>query len=198
MVFKFYFWRFQHTATRRWLDKRPRAPARRRGFNTQPPEGGWNMVCNTNTNLNGFNTQPPEGGWRLKNSLVSTFRKSFNTQPPEGGWGYTPNEQDKKLLVSTHSHPKVAGLQGLTLTPICAVSTHSHPKVAGTGKAKQAVGIKFQHTATRRWLAVSDSGFFIGAAFQHTATRRWLAIISRTSTSRMWFQHTATRRWLGA
>ena len=33
----------------------------------------------------GFNTQPPEGGWDLKIMLCNDDR-SFNTQPPEGGW----------------------------------------------------------------------------------------------------------------
>ena len=33
------------------------------GFNTQPPEGGWNLgVLNAGT-VQCFNTQPPEGGW---------------------------------------------------------------------------------------------------------------------------------------
>ena len=33
----------------------------------------------------GFNTQPPEGGWEYF-GLRRIARKSFNTQPPEGGW----------------------------------------------------------------------------------------------------------------
>ena len=35
-----------------------------------------------------------------------------------------------KLLVSTHSHPKVAALVEKILTNFSRVSTHSHPKVA--------------------------------------------------------------------
>ena len=35
---------------------------------------------------NGFNTQPPEGGWQSK-FIHIIFRNCFNTQPPEGGWG---------------------------------------------------------------------------------------------------------------
>ena len=35
-------------------------------FNTQPPEGGWDMQAVTTTGQEtSFNTQPPEGGWRL-------------------------------------------------------------------------------------------------------------------------------------
>ena len=32
-----------------------------------------------------FNTQPPEGGWQIKTEFISRT-VSFNTQPPEGGW----------------------------------------------------------------------------------------------------------------
>ena len=39
-----------------------RHPAQR-GFNTQPPEGGWQNQYRTGKNAAGFNTQPPEGGW---------------------------------------------------------------------------------------------------------------------------------------
>ena len=33
------------------------------GFNTQPPEGGWNIFHYGGFLTAGFNTQPPEGGW---------------------------------------------------------------------------------------------------------------------------------------
>ena len=33
------------------------------GFNTQPPEGGWQDFKDDLCGINGFNTQPPEGGW---------------------------------------------------------------------------------------------------------------------------------------
>ena len=35
--------------------------------------------------LRGFNTQPPEGGWDFPRQLSGGF-SCFNTQPPEGGW----------------------------------------------------------------------------------------------------------------
>ena len=34
------------------------------GFNTQPPEGGWNLGGYNTAEPMGFNTQPPEGGWQ--------------------------------------------------------------------------------------------------------------------------------------
>ena len=80
--------RFQHTAARRRLahpptssshtynvstHSRPKAAGwlrlvqhrRRRGFNTQPPEGGWDELHPRTAGMQGFNTQPPEGGWGL-------------------------------------------------------------------------------------------------------------------------------------
>ena len=32
-----------------------------RGFNTQPPEGGWEQSPSAQAERDGFNTQPPEG-----------------------------------------------------------------------------------------------------------------------------------------
>ena len=122
---------FQHTAARRRLagiravgrsyhyvstHSRPKAAgfgifsylARRNGFNTQPPEGGWKQICVCLLVMRCFNTQPPEGGWcksdkaRQNFTPVSTHSRPkaagllfqayvpislrFNTQPPEGGW----------------------------------------------------------------------------------------------------------------
>ena len=48
-----------------------------RGFNTQPPEGGWlEYACSTTAGYC-FNTQPPEGGWKAtitKYSLAGAFQ----------------------------------------------------------------------------------------------------------------------------
>ena len=77
--------------------------------------------------------------------------------------------------------------------------------------------MEFQHTATRRWLAVAVQAgavdavsthshpkvaavvlpeYMSGLQFQHTATRRWLLQHISANGSYMLFQHTATRRWL--
>ena len=77
------------------------------GFNTQPPEGGWEALAvyeelvavSTHSRPKaagfrdrhficdgvGFNTQPPEGGW-IKSDVLALVPFCFNTQPPEGGW----------------------------------------------------------------------------------------------------------------
>ncbi len=36
------------------------------GFNTQPPEGGWDGGIQYQLSFLSFNTQPPEGGWLFK------------------------------------------------------------------------------------------------------------------------------------
>ena len=78
------------------------------------------------------------------------------------------------------------------------VSTHSHPKVADmVFDGKKQLGRWFQHTATRRWLTISNANSHKNSWFQHTATRRWLKLTTnpRARLTKK-FQHTATRRWL--
>ena len=99
--------RFQHTAARRRLGLVRFARAQGIGFNTQPPEGGWNRppvgkgrlhvsthsrpkaaghaFCILLQHPKRFNTQPPEGGWG-QFVIYPIDHSSFNTQPPEGGW----------------------------------------------------------------------------------------------------------------
>ena len=55
----------------------------------------------------GFNTQPPEGGWEIIYN-GKEIKGSFNTQPPEGGWG-RQKFTVPLVKVSTHSRPKAAG-----------------------------------------------------------------------------------------
>jgi len=55
------------------------------GFNTQPPEGGWQSINHRQRQASSFNTQPPEGGW-IGGMAGAAAQAGFNTQPPEGGW----------------------------------------------------------------------------------------------------------------
>ena len=57
-----------------------------KGFNTQPPEGGWVGVHAIIKWQSSFNTQPPEGGWFGLSWSDRAKHFCFNTQPPEGGW----------------------------------------------------------------------------------------------------------------
>ena len=100
-------------------------------------------------------------------------RHCFNTQPPEGGC-YIGCSPDGLVGVSTHSHPKVAGLNSFWLR----------------------IETAFQHTATRRWLWSMARRWRSALWFQHTATRRWLAHAALAVKAQTGFQHTATRRWL--
>ena len=76
------------------------------------------------------------------------------------------------------------------------VSTHSHPKVAGQAEAQADWKKMFQHTATRRWLEFNKLDEIVHYVFQHTATRRWLEFNKLDEIVHYVFQHTATRRWL--
>ena len=100
------------------------------GFNTQPPEGGWDTATQLSANdtvsthsrlkaaghygrratqrLESFNTQPPEGGWRIRPAMPRCMT-CFNTQPPEGGWGIPLPFEAEIDIVSTHSRLKAAG-----------------------------------------------------------------------------------------
>ena len=138
------------------------------GFNTQPPEGGWErdlwkpivpvpvsthsrlkaagrLVFFTSQHSHRFNTQPPEGGWRQSNA--GRFPQScFNTQPPEGGWSERDRSGDLSV-VSTHSRLKAAGIQAATVPRAVSVSTHSRLKAAGFCCSLSCCSKLFQHTA---------------------------------------------------
>ena len=78
---------------------------------------------------NSFNTQPPEGGWNIRAKLLKAAGVSTHSHPKVAGCDLF--DRDQLLLVSTHSHPKVAGAELGCAAQEAAVSTHSHPKVAG-------------------------------------------------------------------
>ena len=168
-----------------------------------------------------FNTQPPEGGWDLGQQTMARC-SCFNTQPPEGGWHYDLHFRAVYDDVSTHSRPKAAGVIASTFPPEEPVSTHSRPKAAGMvlgfGNAWRGL---FQHTAARRRLGRNrDSGIRpIGFNTQppeggwSRARRRgcfWLSVSTHSRPKAagvgikvfrhtdVGFQHTAARRRLGS
>ena len=76
---------FQHTAARRRLPYPVCERIRRRRFNTQPPEGGWDAI----------------------RDLINALWVSTHSRPKAAG---CPARQAAKLAgVSTHSRPKAAG-----------------------------------------------------------------------------------------
>ena len=124
--------KFQHTAARRRLATSTWTSSQHLGFNTQPPEGGWQRQDMYRRLLQSFNTQPPEGGW-LWRHIPSSVYGCFNTQPPEGGWNKKVDELAEKL-----SFQHTAARRRL-------------------GRAEKGGNrrTKFQHTAARRRLAAS-------------------------------------------
>ena len=167
-----------------------------RRFNTQPPEGGWQMdygcghiilvfqhtaarrrlafqlldglcVCAVSTH-----SRPKAAGQVVKEH--SSIPESFNTQPPEGGW-LSGGCYICPLLVSTHSRPKAAGTIIGALYIFVKVSTHSRPKAAGLSRpfmSRQQASFNTQPP---------EGGWEDERAAK---VREW------------WFQHTAARRRL--
>ena len=97
--------KFQHTAARRRLILQKCLPVISHSFNTQPPEGDWQIAKRQDIQVVCFNTQPPEGDCAFSSALEEIgglFQHTaarrrlawfvygaleeicFNTQPPEG------------------------------------------------------------------------------------------------------------------
>ena len=121
---------FQHTAARRRLGRWKLKNATNAGFNTQPPEGGWDNHLQQSRRMAGFNTQPPEGGW-LVIDLAPFFYHCFNTQPPEGGWIKRTPQADS--IFGFNTQPPEGGWDYIRANGhiTSLVSTHSRPKAAG-------------------------------------------------------------------
>ena len=143
---------FQHTAARRRLEPSYLAFIASVCFNTQPPEGGWNMLLLGFAQTFCFNTQPPEGGWQHSAVSAHIFGVSTHSRPKAAGcppissnpalFQHTAARRrlvDRRRLggnepcVSTHSRPKAAGNNRPEVTEEWLVSTHSRPKAAGLG-----------------------------------------------------------------
>ena len=84
--------------------------------------------------------------------------------------------------VSTHSHPKVAADMFAMIFKILDVSTHSHPKVAARVGASVGQAINgFNTQPPEGGCQVISDALGIVARFQHTATRRWLQLTQMLS-----------------
>ena len=58
-----------------------------RGFNTQPPEGGWHIQTDNKVEaLVSTHSRLKAAGFAAFKSIG--VKKCFNTQPPEGGWAW--------------------------------------------------------------------------------------------------------------
>ena len=143
---------FQHTAARRRLGRLKPYPYLYHGFNTQPPEGGWQLPQPVRPpRAVSTHSRPKAAGARPTKRQCRPYR--FNTQPPEGGW-----EQYSRALAAMGLFQHTAARRRLGLFILnfslfrlfqhtaarrrlggskrsaqrrMSVSTHSRPKAAG-------------------------------------------------------------------
>ena len=78
-------------------------------FNTQPPEGGWNLEREYLKGGGSFNTQPPEGGWGFPLWVLIKINQGFQHTAARRRLVADTNLLDTASTVSTHSRPKAAG-----------------------------------------------------------------------------------------
>ena len=150
----------------------------KKGFNTQPPEGGWlKKIERQETIVVSTHSRPKAAGYL--NATTTRTKGCFNTQPPEGGWRIPTFGLLILSDVSTHSRPKAAGFsRKAKIAEIYGFNTQP-PEGGWTVPASNPRSfLLFQHTAARRRLAcrIVDFGKFF--AFQHTAARRRLDTFS--------------------
>ena len=83
------------------------------------------------------------------------------------------------IIVSTHSHPKVAAALIPSILSMLKVSTHSHPKVAANANFLYYQPIQRFNTQPPEGGGIKrDLVTDVTVKFQHTATRRWLPILN--------------------
>ena len=106
--------RFQHTAARRRLGHAQTAkPADDGGFNTQPPEGGWNANRRYSIRCNVSTHSRPKAAGRFGTNQRAGQEVSTHSRPKAAGaWSHI---RQKLVMVSTHSRPKAAGLAHIAL-----------------------------------------------------------------------------------
>ena len=124
-----------------------------------------------------FNSQPPEGGWEVTDAMCREYIK-FQLTAARRRLVFMLFMQLCFRRVSTHSRPKAAGIINHELTANNMVSTHSRPKAAGRFiRLSHFLAGEFQLTAARRRLGSYMSINAYLTAFQLTAARRRLVFI---------------------
>ena len=126
--------------------------------------------------IKGFNTQPPEGGWSLSGTRPIAHAMFQHTAARRRLVLATSN-LESRLVVSTHSRPKAAGLLSSNILNRQQVSTHSRPKAAGP---------------------VSVSAYRIRQGFNTQPPEGGWVRSLWPHVHAVWFQHTAARRRLVA
>ena len=173
---------FQHTAARRRLVSATfTSTAFTTRFNTQPPEGGWEILPPLTPSLMvSTHSRPKAAGQRIQQKYG--FFQCFNTQPPEGGW-YTTHSKCLHNIVFQHTaaRRRLASQMFVLMTNDCF---NTQPPEGGWFDIRFLFHrfIVFQHTAARRRLVKRPDGKRHGTGFQHTAARRRLVLSTRYNT----------------
>ena len=99
---------FQHTAARRRLASFGLCFTVQTTVSTHSrPKAAGCFKCNYIHSRKGFNTQPPEGGWGSSPMVVQTSIVSTHSRPKAAGNPYEQSRYARRI--STHSRPKAAG-----------------------------------------------------------------------------------------
>ena len=187
------------------------------GFNTQPPEGGWQRAAcawyvdtvfqhtAARRRLDCFadfiiqmirvstHSRPKAAGRRMR---FRTHRcRRFNTQPPEGGW--VKEHFFRILRCCFNTQPPEGGWkQPQMLSAKLKVSTHSRPKAAGTARYLHDLRLPVS-THSRPKAAGNTADRATQAAKVSTHSRPKAAGRATTQCPAIAkFQHTAARRRL--
>ncbi len=183
------------------------------------PKAAGIAKCNGNPLEKGFNTQPPEGGWRQETLMWVISRRfqhtaarrrlvssplpllldesvSTHSRPKAAGAGVRLVQAYQR--VSTHSRPKAAGLMQLFSKHKNAVSTHSRPKAAGCARIDWAEehGCFNTQPPEGGWRRVAVRNGFLLCFNTQPPEGGWFTFQSEDS-GQTEFQHTAARRRLG-
>ena len=167
---------FQHTAARRRLGAFVGQGCRVHGFNTQPPEGGWENK--PNKKKNGYRFQHTAARRRLVLLIVQILLR---------------------CSVSTHSRPKAAGSAMMVFKTVNSMFQHTAARRRlGLSSTQKFQHLGFQHTAARRRLARKAGIFSSFHGFNTQPPEGGWSPKRPTKSAGMLFQHTAARRRLAA
>ena len=101
------------------------------------------------------------------------------------------------MVVSTHSHPKVAAYWNIKIRHQFLVSTHSHPKVAASASGAAVVRLLGFNTQPPEGGCIRHVSFYLHRRRFNTqppegGCKPEIQLVDHLNL----FQHTATRRWL--
>ena len=128
------------------------------------PKAAGSSVITLPHGEKGFNTQPPEGGWFHKLRHIQR-RNGFNTQPPEGGWVFRISPYiTSKMFQHTAARRR---LEVQIFFCYCFEWFQHTAARRRLGLLRKFTGdsIMFQHTAARRRLASPRKGAFSFTSF---------------------------------